>query len=295
MSAMLKKSVAWFLIALVAGCARASVMQDRPGVAPSTETSGDSSAVISSLNVGPLPPPEIPTTERLDYQVSWWGIPVALATVTSSPVSDPADIEKLVKDGFQPKTLMKLDCQARTTAYLEPLFPIRVRLTSFLDPESRNPRRFETFVRQRFRKHESVEIFHPEKGEAFHQLPKGRSKTVPIGPTTQDALSLVYYVRTVPFQVGQEVPIEVSAEGQNWHVNGKIIRTGAVQIRKMKRWPAVAGWGELDYPIPFFQGAKAVVWFSANPERIPLLAKINSRLGPISIVLTRRTAGNQRE
>ncbi len=274
---------------LVGGCARAHVVQNRP--APTPIPSADAvSATVTPSKVGTLPPAEIPTTEHLEYQICWWGLPVALLTMDTSPVSDKEDVRKLAKDGFHPQNLLKLNCQARTTAYLEPFFPIRVQLVSFLDPESRNPRRFEAFVKRHWRKHESVEIFRPEKGEAFHQLPKGRSATVPIGPTTQDGLSLLYYVRTLPFEMGQVVPLEVSADGRNWHLNGKIVRTGTVGIKNMKSWPAIAGEAELAYPLPFFQGARALVWFSADEDRIPLLAKISSHIGPVTMVLIRRTA-----
>ena len=277
-----------FLTLFLDGYARAQVIPNGP---ETTIVAGsDGSATITPSKVGQLPPPEIPTNERLEYQISWLGVPVALLTMTTSPVSDKEDILKLTKDGFHPQSLLKLDCQARTNTYLETVFPIRVQLVSFLDPRSRNPRRFEAFIKRQQRRHESVEIFHTEKGEAFHQLPKGRSATVAIGPATQDGLSLLYYVRTIPFRVGQEIPLEVSAAGRNWQLNSKIVRTGTVQIKNMKEWPAIAGEAELANPLPFF-GVKALVWFSANQERIPLLATINSNVGPVTVVLTRRTAG----
>ena len=275
---------------LLVGCARARVVRNRPEKpAAPVAVDGAVSATVTPSKIGPVVAPHLPASEHLEYQISWWGVPVALLTLDSNPVTDKADMEKLSKDGFHPENLLKLDCQARTNTYLEAFFPIRVRLVSFLDPETRTPRRFEAFVRRRFHKHESVEIFHPEEGKSFHQLPKGRSVTVPIGPDTQDGLSLLYFVRTLPFQMGQEIPMEVSADGQNWPLKGKIVQTGTIQIKEMKSWPVFAGEGELAYPLPFFRGARALLWLSADEERIPLLAKVNSHIGPVTLVLTRRT------
>ncbi len=278
MSAMLKRRAGSLVMALafldlsLAGYARAQGVPNRP------ETT------IAAGSAGLLPPPVIPTHERLEYQVSWLGVPVALLTLTTAPVSGKEDILKLTKDGFHPQSLLKLDCQARTNTYLETVFPIRVQLVSFLDPESRNPRRFEVSTKRKQRRHESVAIFRAEKREALHWLPKGRSATVAIGPATQDGLSFLYYVRTIPFQVGQEIPLEVSVAGRNWRLNGKIVRTGTVRIKDMKEWPAIAGEAELANPPPFL-GVKALVWFSADQERVPLLATINSNIGPVTVVL----------
>ncbi len=232
--------ILFFILLISSGLARAHGVPDQAElmkIAPASRE--EDPAKVTPSTVGLLPPPEIPAVEHLEYQVSWWGVPVALLTMTTGPVTGTEDVEKLTKDNFQPGDLLKLDCRARTMDYLKGFIPIQVHLVSFLDPRSRNPRRFEAFTKRRLRKHESVELFWPEKGQAFHQLPKGRSATVPISPTTQDGLSLLYYVRTLPFQVGQEIPLEVSAAGRNWQLNGKIVRTGTVQMKNMKEWPAI--------------------------------------------------------
>jgi hypothetical protein len=209
----------------------------------------------------------------LEYQVSWWGIPVGTALLSTVAAE---------------KKLVRLTCRARSNKYLEAFYPVRVELVSLIDPEAGSPRRFQASVKRRWRVHQSVVTFDPSKGTAFHELPKKRSATVPIGPATQDGLSLLYYVRTIPFEIGQSIPMEVSADGKNWHLTGRILRTSRVELRKVGAWPAAEGDVQLTYPVPFFQGAKAHVWFSAEGERIPLLAKIRSRIGPVTVVLIRR-------
>lgn len=232
---------------------------------------------------GPLPPSvvapplaSIPVGERLEYRVFWWGVYVADATLT-------AEAEK---------PLIKLNLKARSNRYLEALYPARVELLSWIDSERQAPQRFQAFVKRRWRRHESVVTFDYEKGNAFHQLPKGRKATVPIGLTTQDGLSLLYYVRTIPFAVGQAIPLEVTADGKNWLLTGWVHRTGSVELKGLGNYPAVEGQVQLTYPVPFFHGAKARVWFSNEGERIPLLAKISSRIGPVTVVLTGRSTAS---
>ncbi len=228
---------------------------------------------------GPLPPSvvappltSVPVGEQLEYRVFWWGIYVADATLTTEPE----------------KSHLKLSLRARSNRYLDAFYPARAELTSWIDPKAGSPRRFQALVKRRWRRHESVVTFDDGKRTAFHQLPKGRTATVSIGSTTQDGLSLLYYVRTVPFEVGQGIPLEVTADGKNWPLTGKIVRTGSVSLKGLKDYPAIEGQVQLAYPVPFFHGAKARVWFSNDGERIPLLAKISSRIGPVTVVLTHR-------
>ena len=261
-----------FFSLLLAGCARAHVISkplERLGLfAP-----GPSAPALAA------PPLEsVPLGERLEYQISWWSVPVATAVLTIEPAEDK-------------KNLVRLTCRARSNAYLETFYPVRVELVSLIDPASCSPRRFQAYVNRRRRKHESVVTFDPVKGTAFHQLPKGRSATVSLGPTTQDGLSLLYYIRTIPFNPGQTIPLEVTADGKNWPLKGQVLRIGTVDLKQVGSYPAVEGQAELAYPVPFFRGARARVWFSADNQRIPLLAKISSRIGPVTVVLTKRSFG----
>jgi len=275
---------------LFAGCARAHVVPT-PARAPAIEMPGailrKVPGVTVPITIAPASP-VIPTEEELEYRISWWGVPVANAILRSVPVAaeDPLR-QQLPLEDQQTRNLVKLTIQARSNSYLEAFYPVRVELTSLMDSDARSPRRFQASVKRRWRAHESIITFDMEKRVAFHRLPKGRTVTVSIQPTTQDGLSLLYYVRTIPFEVGQEVPLEVSADGKNWSLNGRILRTGTVELKELGSWPAVEGQVQLAYPVPFFHGAKAHVWFSADAQRIPLLARIRSRIGPVSVVLTR--------
>ena len=226
-----------------------------------------------------------PVGEKLEYQVSWWGIPVGLITLTAAQAKKEEDRSL--------NGLVKLICEGRSNAYLEAFYPVRVELVSYVDSDARSPRRFTAMVKRRWRNHQSVITFNPEKGTAFHQLPKKKSATVPVTPATQDGISLLYYVRTLSFSVGQTVPMEVSADGKNWLLKGRVFRTGTIKLRgeQPKSWFAFEGDAELAYPVPFFQGAKAFVWLSVDEERVPLLAHIRSRIGPVTVVLIRRSQG----
>ena len=252
----------------IAGCARAQIISTPSPVISGAGGPGTIAAPMKTLQVG----------EELEYQISWWGVPVGTVILSVTPAKEE-------------KGLLKLLCQGRSNAYLEAFYPVRVELISFVDPNSLSPRKFHAYVKRRWRKHESVITFDPIQKTAFHQLPKGKSATVSVSPTTQDGLSLLYYARTLDLRVGQKVPLEVTADGKNWNLTGHIEEVRMVKLKGVGNWPAVQGTVELTYPVPFFHGAKASVWFSLDQNRIPLLAKIHSRIGPVSVVLTKRSKG----
>ena len=256
-----KSKGAWpLLVFLLAGCAQATIVRVSP---------------VPGAAAGAVAPPSkaLPVGEKLEYQVSWWGVPVGTVTLSIQP---------------EGKKLAKAHLEGRSNKGLQAFYPVRVEIDSIIDPERLAPVWFHASVKRHWRIHESTITFDRTKGTAFHQLPKGRSATVPVGPVTQDGLSVIPYARTLDFQVGQSIPLEITADGKNWHLVGRILKTGRMELKGLGAWPAVEGSAELAYPVPFFQGAKARIWFSADSQRIPLLAKIHSRIGPVTVVLTRR-------
>ena len=273
-----------FCFLLVAsGCARAHITPTVLPRAPERKPS-----LAQPLAIAP-PSQRIPLGEELEYSISWWGIPVGTVIATATQAK-PSEVG-LRGSPFQ-KRLIKLDFRARSNSYLQAFYPVRVELISLLDSDTQTPVRFQASVKRRWRLHESVVTFDWQKGTAFHQLPKKRTATVPVNPTTQDGLSMVYYARRLDFSVGQRIPLEITADGKNWNLDGRILRTGRMELKKLGSWPTVEGSVELAYPVPFFQGAKVHIWFSADEERIPLLAKIRSRIGPVTVVLIRRSQGS---
>ncbi|MCM8795012.1 MAG: DUF3108 domain-containing protein [Candidatus Omnitrophica bacterium] len=273
-----------FSILLLGGCARATITSVETPLPPAEQqpTPETVSPVEPDAGTGPVIPAlkELPIGEELEYEIHWLGIPVGLVTMKVNRAKEGAS---------ELSGLLELSCFGRSNKYLDAFYPVRIQLTSFFDPQSRMPRRFEASVKRRQRKHESVVTFKQEKKEAFHQLPKGKTATVPLTSQTQDGVSLVHYSRLLPFRLGQTVPFQVTADGANWDLKARILKINKVSLRGLKKWRAFEGDLELAYPVPFFQGAKAHLWFSADEERVPLLAKIHSRIGPVTVVLIRRS------
>jgi hypothetical protein len=276
------------LVGLVSGCAKAHLtpIQTRQGTEEIPPLVG---GMPPSSLLGPIPVPatvERWIPEELEYEVTWWGLPVGTANLKA----------ERVQDGSNPNpSLIHLTLQAKTNWALQAFYPVRVRLESWYDPHRSAPIRFLSYLKRQWRLHESVIAFDPKERVAIHELPGGRRERVPIQPTTQDGLSVLYYARALPMQIGQSIPLEITADGKNWPLTASVAKAEMVQMGELGRWPAVEGQVKLAYPVPFFHGAHARVWLSADENRIPLLARIHSRIGPVTVVLVRRRLGHWEE
>ena len=268
------------LAALMAlsGCARAPVSPGRPHPPPGDHPA--SAEVLKPAHPISVAPAQaaVPVGEKLEYSIQWWGIPVGSAVLTTSLAEEK-----------EYSGLVRLDFEAHANWYLKAIYPVRAVLISHVDPKTRSPRRFQSYLKRQWRLHQSVLTFDPSTGICVHELSEGRRVEVRVEPATQDGLSLLYYGRTIPLELGKTIPLTITADGKNWDLRAQVARASVVRIRKLGSWPAVESRVELAYPVPFFHGAKARIWFSADQERVPLMAKIRSRIGPVTVVLVRRT------
>ena len=260
------------LAILLSGCARARIIPIRPPANPASEVPGETSASVApALQT-------VPVGERLEYSIQWCGIPVGNAVLTTSLAKEK---------GYT--GLIRLDFQARSNWYLAAFYPVRAVLISHVDPQTSSPRRFQSYLKRQWRLHQSVLTFDPSTGICVHELPEGNRVEVHVEPATQDGLSVLHYVRTIPLELGKTIPLTITADGKNWDLRAQVVRASVIKIGHLGERPAVEGSVELAYPVPFFHGARARIWFSADQERIPLMAKIRSRIGPVTVVLTGRT------
>ena len=221
---------------------------------------------------------EIPIGETLEYQVYFFGTPVATATMTTSRPSDP-----------KYAGLVELKFESHAHWFLRALYPVQTILVSWVDPRTVISRRSESYIRKRWRLYQDIITFDQERGLALHKISNQKSITVPIHPNVHDSLGMVYYARTLPIVPGQSFPIQVTSDGKVWQLTAQALQACIVEVERAVYRPAVEVEMELAYPVPFFDGANAQIWFSADSERIPLIVKLKSRMGPVNAVLMKRT------
>ncbi len=268
----MKKTVIWIAaLGLAGGCVSPAQFHPRGTAGGTKQVSGPPIVIAAPLA-------EILAGETLDYQIYYFGTPVATATLTTSPPSD-----------LKYKGLVELKFESRAHWYLRTIYPVRTILVSWVDPKTVVPRRAEVYIKRQWRLYQDQITFDHERGLALHKISGKKSITVPIPSNVHDSLSLIYYARTLHLKPGENFPVQVTADGKVWQLTAQAKQAGIIRVGRAGYFPAIETEMELAYPIPFFNGANAQIWFSADGNHIPLVIKLKSRFGPVSAVLAKRT------
>ena len=109
--------------------------------------------------------------------------------------------------------------------------------------------------------------------------------TVEIAPYVQDALSLLYYVRTQPLKVGESVFVHNFTDGRHYPVE--------IKVRRRERIKVKAGAFDCLVVEPLLQSAGIVthegrltVWLTDDRLRLPVMMKSKVVVGSITAELT---------
>ena len=114
--------------------------------------------------------------------------------------------------------------------------------------------------------------------------------TIPIKEYVQDALSSLYYIRTISLEVGNSVFIEHHSDKKNYSLEVKVLRREKVKV------PA----GEFDCLVVepmlrasgiFKHTGKLTVWLTNDKFKIPVLMKSKVAVGSIASKLKKYTLG----
>jgi hypothetical protein len=168
---------------------------------------------------------------------------------------------------------------ARTNDVFSVFFKVRDRFESYLDTTELYSVRYEKHVREgKFRRDDIVE-FDQHAHTAIY-----KDKTVPIAPRTQDVLSAMYYVRTLPLEVGQSISVANHTDGKNYPLVIKVLRKEPVTV-DAGTFDCVVVEPILRGPAIFTQKGRLTVWLTDDRYKIPVLMKSKVVIGSVAAVL----------
>ncbi|MFH1782210.1 MAG: DUF3108 domain-containing protein [Candidatus Omnitrophota bacterium] len=215
--------------------------------------------------------------ERFTYKAEWLGMDVAVAILTVEGVEE-----------LKGRKVYRIVATANTTSILAKLYKVEDRITTYIDVEELHPLRYEKKQREgRYRADEYFE-FDQENGKVFYFSNLNNSKKeIDTPPHVQDPLSALYYFRLQNAKVGESMFANLNADEKNYLLDAKVHKKGLVRIKGVGEWEAF-----MVEPLPWFGGkverkAKAIMWFSADERRIPLIMSIKSipLVGTVTITL----------
>lgn len=162
-------------------------------------------------------------------------------------------------------------------------FPVRDLAESCLDVRELVSRRFEKHLREGDFRADDVAILDHDRHLAVY--PKD-GRVVEIPQMAQDILSSLYYVRTVPLEVGSSVFIENHADRKNYPLEIRVLRKESVSV-PAGRFDCVVVEPLMQATGIFKHQGRLTIYMTDDERRIPVMMRSKVMIGSISAVLTK--------
>jgi hypothetical protein len=206
--------------------------------------------------------------EKLVFSVQYGLVTAGEATL---------EVRNLAAIGGKPAYRIVSD--ARTNDFFSKFFTVRDRYESYMDTTSLYSVRYEKHVREgKFKRDEAVDF-----DQIAHRAVY-KDKTVPIPPRTQDVLSAMYYVRTLPLEVGQSIAIANHTDGKNYPLVVKVLGREHVKV-DAGEFDCIIVEPILRGPGVFTQQGRLTVWLTDDRRRMPVLMKSKVAIGHVAAIL----------
>ncbi|UCG52380.1 MAG: DUF3108 domain-containing protein [Candidatus Latescibacterota bacterium] len=168
---------------------------------------------------------------------------------------------------------------ARTNDVFSVFYKVRDRFVSLMDTTELVSLRYEKHLREGRYKNDRHVVFDQKEHKAYYE-----DKVIPIAPRTQDVLSAMYYVRTLPLEVGQSIAVANHTDGKNYPLLIKVLGEERVKV-EAGTFDCLIVEPFLRYPGIYRQKGRVKVWVTKDRYHIPVLVKSKVIIGEVSAVL----------
>lgn len=216
--------------------------------------------------------------EKLTFRLRWGLVPVGWCTMHVRSVEE-----------YKGRKVYRIIVKGWSNSFLSTFYKVRDHVETYMDVDGLFTWRFYKKQREgRYRSDEEM-VYDQELNHAYyHSFRNGSRKDMKIPPKVQDALSAIYFFRTMPLKVGESVFIDVNADEKNYRLE--------IQVEKFRKKWKVHRFGVFDAfyvePIAEFNGlvqrkGKVWVWISADRRRLPLFVKSKLPFGSVTATLVK--------
>lgn len=191
----------------------------------------------------------------------------------------------------------------RGNAVSSSLFSIFYRLNdiveTFIDYDGVFSHRFHILLDESKQTRDSVELFDSEKRQTFYwnrwnHKERGYSESkefAPIQPFSQDSLSALFYLRTIPLPTGAVITFPVVSEGKAWEAVVTVLRRETVET-PVGPVQAVVLKPETRYQGILKKQGDSFLWLTDDSNRYILRLEAKVKIGTVVAKLKSVQAGN---
>ena len=207
--------------------------------------------------------------EKLTFDINYGFINAGTATM---------EVARLIE--YQGRPCYQVVTRARSNKFFSSFYKVDDRVESIIDAEGIFSWRFEKKLREGNYRSHRVSEFDQQKHFAIYG-----EDTIDVPPFVQDALSVLYYIRTQDLEVGKSVFIDNFTDGKLY----------PLEVRVLKRETKTVKAGTFDCLVvePLLQSVgvfkhegRLKVWITDDRLKMPVLMKSKVVVGSISVELT---------
>ncbi|MEX0325020.1 MAG: DUF3108 domain-containing protein [Puniceicoccaceae bacterium] len=172
---------------------------------------------LEQFRVDPLTVPKSPPFiggEALRFRLGWGVFSVARASLNC------------VEDTYGEEPAWKISLETRTNGFADPIYKVRNHSTSWISRDVSRSFEYRADQNEGGRKRDSQALFDTENltGSYFNKLTDDRRGPVDILPGTFDPLGIVFFLRSLDFEVGDEIIIPTSNGKEFFYTNVHVIK-----------------------------------------------------------------------
>ncbi len=217
--------------------------------------------------------------ETLEYDVGW----------SSFVTAGTATVAVKEKKPSYGSTAYYIVAEGRPTPIVAKLYTLYYKADTLLDSFSLLPQRGSLYSEEGKRHRMKTTTFDQGARKASFQVETRTlvKKDLAIPGFTQDALSAIYVLRSIPFKPGEKFNMPVTDNGQIYKVQMQVggvepVKTGMGTINAFKITPVITG-PDKDSP------RGLALWISDDPRRLPVKMEAQLLVGTFVVTLRQAT------
>ncbi len=220
-------------------------------------------------------PPALPEPEKLVYKAKYVGITIGEFILLNKGHTN-----------FRGRHAYCLEVQVKTLPFFARLFNTKDRYVSYMDAQKFVVLRHEEYIKGGKFLESAVDFDYEHKIATYQNFVTHKGKTVPIPNQLLDVISGGFYLRIVPWHLGETVDLNIYADEKIYNYIGLLQSKTTVNLPPYGNQEAY-----LLKPYVFLNGKQitkvsADVYFSAPPCRKAMRAVLRCVLGSAAVVLS---------
>ncbi len=216
--------------------------------------------------------------EKLTFDINYGFINAGTASI---------EVSHLIEYGKRP--CYQIISRAESNSFFSTFYRVDDKIESILDAAGLFSWHFSKSLQEGSYRNERSYTFDQERHRVFDN-----KDTLDVKAYVQDALSVMYYIRTQPLEIGKSIFVDNFVDGKNYALEVRVLRKETINVKAgafdcLVVEPLTSSVGV------FKNEGRLTVWLTDDRLRMPVLMKSKIVVGSISAELTDFKLGEIRE